>query len=154
MKIEYRISREIWDENLRNLKVENPAFSVIQSKYITRIVSDLGMLRVKEFLEEINRIKNKKLICFDMDNTLVYSDKAHVEAFNKALDELGFRKLAFMEIARHFGKPKEETIKAISGSGVIIDSRGVILTNAHLAEYFLLKDYKILYPYVYKICLF
>ena len=35
-------------------------------------------------------------------------------------------------------------IKAISGSGVIIDSRGVILTNAHLAEYFLLKDYKIL----------
>ena len=117
VKIEYRISREIWDENLRNLKVENPAFSVIQSKYITRIVSDLGMLRVKEFLEEINRIKNKKLICFDMDNTLVYSDKAHVEAFNKALDELGFRKLAFMEIARHFGKPKEETIKAISGSG-------------------------------------
>ncbi|KKU70611.1 MAG: hypothetical protein UX94_C0003G0005 [Parcubacteria group bacterium GW2011_GWA2_47_21] len=28
-----------------------------------------------------------------------------------------------------------------SGSGVIIDPQGVILTNAHLAEYFLLKDY-------------
>jgi len=28
-----------------------------------------------------------------------------------------------------------------SGSGVIIDERGVILTNAHIAQYFLLKDY-------------
>ncbi len=29
----------------------------------------------------------------------------------------------------------------ISGSGVIIDTRGVILTNAHVAQYFLLRDY-------------
>ncbi len=29
----------------------------------------------------------------------------------------------------------------ISGSGVVVDPRGVILTNAHVAEYFLLKDY-------------
>jgi hypothetical protein len=29
----------------------------------------------------------------------------------------------------------------ISGSGVIVDPRGVILTNAHVAQYFLLKDY-------------
>ncbi len=29
----------------------------------------------------------------------------------------------------------------VSGSGVIIDPRGVILTNAHVAEYFLLKNY-------------
>lgn len=29
----------------------------------------------------------------------------------------------------------------VSGSGVIIDPRGVILTNAHVAEYLLLKDY-------------
>lgn len=28
-----------------------------------------------------------------------------------------------------------------SGSGVVIDPRGLILTNAHVAEYFLLKDY-------------
>ncbi|MFA6006488.1 MAG: trypsin-like peptidase domain-containing protein [Candidatus Paceibacterota bacterium] len=31
--------------------------------------------------------------------------------------------------------------KSISGSGVIIDSRGVILTNAHIGQYFLVKDY-------------
>ena len=34
-------------------------------------------------------------------------------------------------------------ISGISGSGVIVDSRGVILTNAHIGQYFLLRDYKI-----------
>lgn len=32
-------------------------------------------------------------------------------------------------------------LESISASGVIIDPRGVILTNAHVAQYFLLKDY-------------
>lgn len=31
-------------------------------------------------------------------------------------------------------------LKSITGSGVIIDSSGVVLTNAHVAQYFLLKD--------------
>ncbi len=32
-------------------------------------------------------------------------------------------------------------IEPITGSGVIIDSRGIILTNAHVAQYLLLRDY-------------
>ena len=36
-----------------------------------------------------------------------------------------------------FGGPFE----AITASGVVIDPRGVILTNAHVAQYFLLRDY-------------
>ncbi len=32
-------------------------------------------------------------------------------------------------------------IGSISGSGIIVDSRGVILTNAHIGQFFLLKDY-------------
>ena len=38
--------------------------------------------------------------------------------------------------------PKGESkLNPISASGVIIDSRGIIITNAHVAQYFLLKDY-------------
>lgn len=32
-------------------------------------------------------------------------------------------------------------ISGISGTGVVIDPRGVILTNAHIGQYFLLKDF-------------
>lgn len=35
------------------------------------------------------------------------------------------------------------SFKPITGSGVIIDERGVILTNAHVAQYFLIEDYLI-----------
>jgi S1-C subfamily serine protease len=34
------------------------------------------------------------------------------------------------------------SLRPITGSGVIIDERGVILTNAHIAQYLLLKDYQ------------
>ena len=37
--------------------------------------------------------------------------------------------------------PQTGLSKGISGSGVVVDSRGVILTNAHIAQYFLLRDY-------------
>ena len=33
------------------------------------------------------------------------------------------------------------SFKPTTGSGVIIDERGVILTNAHVAQYYLLEDY-------------
>lgn len=36
--------------------------------------------------------------------------------------------------------PFGSTIHSISGSGVFIDSKGIILTNAHVAQYFLLAD--------------
>lgn len=36
--------------------------------------------------------------------------------------------------------PKNSGLHSISGSGVIIDPKGIILTNAHIAQYFLLTD--------------
>lgn len=32
-------------------------------------------------------------------------------------------------------------IHGISGSGIVIDSRGIVLTNAHIGQYFLLRNY-------------
>lgn len=34
-------------------------------------------------------------------------------------------------------------VNSITGSGVIIDPRGVVITNAHVAQFFLLKDYPV-----------
>jgi HAD superfamily hydrolase (TIGR01549 family) len=129
VKIEHRIPEEIWDKELKNLKIENPAFGVIKPKHITKIISDLGILSVKDFIKEAKRERNKKLICFDMDNTLVHSDKAHVYAFNKSLEDFGYKKLTFMSIAKHFGKPKDEVIKTISG----VDDEKIIekINNRH-----------------------
>lgn len=39
--------------------------------------------------------------------------------------------------------PKVGLPRGVSGSGILIDSRGIILTNAHIAQFFLLKDYRI-----------
>jgi len=36
--------------------------------------------------------------------------------------------------------PAGSKLRSMSGSGVIVDPKGVILTNAHIAQYFLLKD--------------
>lgn len=32
-------------------------------------------------------------------------------------------------------------VRSVTGSGVVVDPRGVILTNSHIGQYFLLKDY-------------
>lgn len=37
--------------------------------------------------------------------------------------------------------PAGSGLHSISGSGVVIDSKGIILTNAHIAQYFLLADW-------------
>ena len=55
-----------------------------------------------------------KLICFDLDNTLIHSDKAHVAAYNYALTKLGFKKRSFNFLVKLFGRPHEEIIKVIA----------------------------------------
>ena len=55
----------------------------------------------------------RKLICFDLDNTLVYSDKAHVLAYNEALTKLGFKKKPKTFLKRLFGRPHAEIAKLV-----------------------------------------
>src|SRR3990167_446782 len=36
--------------------------------------------------------------------------------------------------------PSGSRLRSISGSGIIVDQKGIILTNAHIAQHFLLAD--------------
>lgn len=58
----------------------------------------------------------KKLICIDLDNTLIDSEEAHVSAYNAALVKNGFKKMNFDKIAKLFGRPHIEVIKILIGS--------------------------------------
>lgn len=55
----------------------------------------------------------KKLICLDLDNTLILSDKSHVEAYNYALRQLGYKKYDSSCLIRFFGRPKIEIAKIL-----------------------------------------
>ena len=57
-----------------------------------------------------------EMICFDLDNTLINSDRAHYRAYNRALKELGFKKFAFNKMIKHFGAPKLEIAKILTSS--------------------------------------
>ncbi|MDI6738511.1 MAG: HAD family hydrolase [Nanoarchaeota archaeon] len=44
------------------------------------------------------------LLCFDMDNTLLRSNKVHIEAFNQAFVKFGLKKVKAEKLVEHFGK--------------------------------------------------
>lgn len=52
-------------------------------------------------------------ICFDMDGTLVHSNKIHVKAFNKAFENNGLKKVSPKKLIALFGNPKEKVIKGV-----------------------------------------
>jgi ribose 1,5-bisphosphate isomerase len=55
LKIEERNPNEIWDQDLKYVTVENPAFGKINQKYIKGIISELGILPVKKFLKQVKK---------------------------------------------------------------------------------------------------
>lgn len=74
-----------------------------------------------------------ELLTFDMDNTLVHSDKAHVKAFNMALTDMGFKKKKNWDIERHFGKPKYDVARAVVPSNdVKLHKRFILLHDRYL----------------------
>ena len=54
------------------------------------------------------------LICFDLDNTLVHSDKAHVKAYNYALSKFGLKKKNPKFISKLLGMPHDEVEKILA----------------------------------------
>lgn len=52
LKLEQRNFKEIWANAPSHIKVKDPAFEIIDSKNITKIISDLGILPSKKFVEK------------------------------------------------------------------------------------------------------
>ena len=55
IRIEERDFREVWISAPRKVKVRNPAFELIPKKYITKIISELGILGYDDFLRKVGR---------------------------------------------------------------------------------------------------
>ena len=56
VKIEERAYGEIWKKAPESVKIKNPAFERIEPKYITGIISELGILRPKDFVKKARRM--------------------------------------------------------------------------------------------------
>lgn len=57
VKIEERDFHEVWDPNTNLIHVENPAFEPIPIKYIRAIISELGYMGYKTFLNKVRKRK-------------------------------------------------------------------------------------------------
>ena len=53
--LEQRSYDEIWDNAPKNIRIRNPAFGKIPSKYIKAIISDLGVLTLKQFVKQASK---------------------------------------------------------------------------------------------------
>jgi len=56
---------------------------------------------------------DKKLICFDLDNTITKSDKVHIDSFNYALEQMGYEKKHPEQIYTLLGRPKFEVAEIL-----------------------------------------
>ena len=56
LKIEQRNKKEVWEKQNKYLDIKNPAFEIIEPKLIKGIVSELGILKPKQFLKKVKKI--------------------------------------------------------------------------------------------------
>jgi HAD superfamily hydrolase (TIGR01549 family) len=82
----------------------------------------------------------KPLICFDMDNTLLKSDKVHVKAFNLAFEKHGVKRVRENELAEYLiGTPSKKILKVLFPSLTL--SKRIEITNDH-DEFVVRQTYK------------
>ncbi|MEK6913959.1 MAG: hypothetical protein AABW47_04805 [Nanoarchaeota archaeon] len=55
--IENRKLNEVWDNAPKKIKIQNPAFEFVPKKYITGIVSELGILKYDDFVKKMRKEK-------------------------------------------------------------------------------------------------
>ncbi len=51
--IEQRKSNEVWGNAPRNIKIKNPAFEFVPKKYISRIITELGIMKYEDFFRRM-----------------------------------------------------------------------------------------------------
>lgn len=57
IRLEQRSSGEVWKYKVpEHIKIKNPAFEIVENKNITAIVSELGVLKPKEFVKRVRKI--------------------------------------------------------------------------------------------------
>ncbi len=56
VQIEQRSLNEIWDKAPKKIKIKNPAFEFINKKYISGIITELGLMKYSSFVKLIKKI--------------------------------------------------------------------------------------------------
>lgn len=51
--IEQRSINEVWNNAPKNIKIKNPSFEFIDKKYISGIVTELGLMKYDEFVKRM-----------------------------------------------------------------------------------------------------
>jgi len=51
LKLEQRSINEVWDKAPKNMKIKNPAFEFVKRKYISGIITELGLMKYKKFIK-------------------------------------------------------------------------------------------------------
>ena len=54
LALEQRNLNEVWDKAPQRIKVKNPAFEFVDKKYISGIITELGLMKYDDFLKRIN----------------------------------------------------------------------------------------------------
>ena len=52
--IEQRKLNEVWDKAPKKIKIKNPAFEFVPEKYITGIITELGLMKYSEFVKKVS----------------------------------------------------------------------------------------------------
>ena len=55
VKIEKRLGKEVWDERNKNIEIYNPAFDKTKMFQVTGIISELGILKPKQFVKKVSK---------------------------------------------------------------------------------------------------
>src|SRR3989338_6067712 len=53
ISIEQRSLNEVWDKAPENIKIKNPAFELVNKKYISKIVSEIGVMKYSDFAGKV-----------------------------------------------------------------------------------------------------